>query len=71
MSKRLKRVVQLDDAASTGRAVKIYLNTELNEYVCQLFIQGGHYEPADYFTDSWQDALGTAEAMCKASTNTN
>ena len=34
------------------------------EYVCQALVAGvGHYEPADYYTDDLEDAIGTARAM--------
>jgi hypothetical protein len=62
---KLKKVVQLEDAGKTCRVVKIYWKAETEEYVCELYISGGHYEPADYFTDDWDDALGTANEMCK------
>lgn len=63
---KLKKVVQLPDAAITCRVVKVFFNNETDEYVCQLFISGGHYEPADYFTDDYDDAIGTAKVMCEA-----
>lgn len=61
----LVRVVQLPDASRTCRVVKVFFNTEVSEYVCKLFISGGHYEPADYFTDDKADAISTAKLMAK------
>lgn len=62
---RLIQIIQLPDAPKTGRAVKIKKDAETAEYVCQLYEHGGHYEPADYFTSDYLDALETAREMCK------
>lgn len=43
--------------------VKAYKDTDTGEYVCKLYENNVHYEPADYFTDDKQDALDTAELM--------
>jgi len=62
---RLVQIVQLPDVAKTGRSVYIRKDAETAEYVCQLHEHGKHYEPADYFTPDYVDALGTAREMCK------
>jgi hypothetical protein len=62
---RLIQIIQLPDAAKTGRSVKIKKDTDTAEYVCQLHEHGKHYEPADYFTSDYLDALETARQMCK------
>lgn len=63
---RLKKIMQLADAYITCRAVKIFFDDETEEFICQLWISGKHYEPADYFTSDYSDAQGTAMHMCKA-----
>jgi len=62
---RLIKIVQLPDAGTTGRIVKIKYDGGTEEYVCQLFISGAHYEPADYFTTDNEDAFETAKRMCE------
>jgi hypothetical protein len=61
---KLQKVVQLPDAPITCRVVKIFWNEETDEFICKLFISGGYYEPADYFTSDYDDAVGTAKQMC-------
>jgi len=36
---------------------------EYGEFVVRMFKDGQHYAPADYFTDDWDDATATAQAM--------
>jgi hypothetical protein len=62
---RLVQIIQLPDFPQTGRSVKIRKNVETAEYICQLHENGKHYEPADYFTSDYVDALGTARLMCQ------
>lgn len=50
---------------SGGNEVKVYWSSADNEYVAKLFKNGKHYEPADYFTDDKNDAMGTAKKMAK------
>ena len=59
------RMIQEFKNTEIDRVVKVYRNSEWNEYVCRLLIDGKHYEPADSFTDDKQDALGTAVIMCR------
>lgn len=61
---KLMRVIQLPDAGKTGRVVKVCFNVDYNEYVCKLYVHGGRYKPADYFTNCKVDAFGTAKLMC-------
>lgn len=69
MALRLIQIVQLEDAAKTGRIVKVRKDSETGEFVCQLHVNGAHYEPADYFTSWKDDAIGTAQIMCKDPAN--
>lgn len=57
--------------ASTSRTVKVYYNSDLAEFVVKLYVDGTHYEPADYFTDDKQDADGTAAAMLEPTKETS
>lgn len=50
-----------------NRSVNVDFDTDSSEYVCQLIINGEHYEPADYFTSDKSDAYGTAKQMVKES----
>jgi hypothetical protein len=47
------------------RQAKVYRNAFDNFYVVKLYVDGKHYEPADYETDDKQDAIDTANAMVK------
>lgn len=38
---------------------------EYGEFVVRMFKDGKHHEPADYFTDDWDDATATAREMHK------
>jgi len=51
------------------RAVKIYYDSEIQEYVARLYINGTLYEPGDYFTNDRDDALDTGLAMYRRSVN--
>lgn len=52
-------------SGEVGRSVKVYFNRDNDEYVAKLFVNGKHYEPADYFTDDRDDAIETATHMAK------
>lgn len=39
----------------------IRYNSSLREYVVKFYVDGVHQVDADYFTDSKEDAIGTAE----------
>jgi hypothetical protein len=43
--------------------VTIFYDSENEEYICRVFREGRHYEPADYFTDCYDDAMLTARTM--------
>jgi hypothetical protein len=43
--------------------VKIYRDSEWNEFVCRLFVNGAELTDASYHTDDKQDAIDTAQAM--------
>jgi hypothetical protein len=45
------------------RTVKIRRDDAGEEFVAELYVDGEHYEPADYFTDDKDDALSTARLM--------
>ena len=45
--------------------VKVWKNLDMQEFLCRLYVGGKLYEPADYFTDSRPDAMGSAQAMLK------
>ena len=45
--------------------VKVYKDSEWNEYVCRLFINGTENKDASYHTDDKLDALDAATAMIR------
>lgn len=45
------------------KRVTIHRDSQLDKFKCKLFYHGKHYEPADYYTDDKQDAIGTAKLM--------
>ena len=51
----ITKVVKGDHSAT------IYYNSSLREYVVRFCTNGVHQVDADYFTDSKEDAIGTAE----------
>jgi L-rhamnose isomerase len=50
-----------------GRVVRIYRDTEWNEFRARLFIEGKLYEPADYHTDDRDDAWSAGMMMVEPS----
>ncbi len=48
------------------RMVKVYRDPELGEYQTRLYIADILQVNATYYTDSKQDAIGTADRMLKA-----
>jgi hypothetical protein len=54
---RLKATVVSDSGKHTA---KIYKNHDWNEHTVKFFIHGKHHEPADYGTNDYHDAHGTA-----------
>jgi len=47
------------------RIVVVRKNAEYNEYRCRLFKYGVPYQPADYFTNDFEDAKSTAGHMAR------
>jgi len=43
--------------------VKIYRDSEWNEFVCRLFVNGAELKDSSYHTDDKQDAIDTAQSM--------
>jgi hypothetical protein len=57
---------RLIDTISDGSAqVKVYYDSELEEYCCKLYVGGAYRSNADYFTNDKSDALDTARAMAR------
>lgn len=46
-----------------NRTVKVYYDSNYDEYVARLYMDGALYAPADYFTDDRDDAIETARLM--------
>jgi hypothetical protein len=44
----------------TEYTVKVYRDTEWNEYICRLFIDGIEHKDSSYHTDDKEDALASA-----------
>jgi len=61
----MKKLTQISDTiGGTEYTVKVYRDTEWNEYVCRLFIDGVELVNASYHTsDDKEDALDTANSM--------
>ena len=53
------------DKPGDKRTTKIKRDKDWGEWVVELYVNGKHYEPADYHTDDKQDAIDTAKAMEK------
>jgi hypothetical protein len=59
---RLKATIHSDCG---NHCAKIYKDTEWNEHRVKFHINGQHHEPADYHTDDYHDAHGTAVSELK------
>lgn len=46
-----------------SNSASISRDAETLEFIVRLYINGVHQEDADYFTDSMEDAISTAEVM--------
>jgi hypothetical protein len=57
-SLRLKATINSDCGK---HCAKIYKDHEWNEHRVKFFVNGKHHEPADYHTDDYEDAHGTAK----------
>lgn len=58
--KLLKRCTNLSDSTTF---VRVYRDTDTDEYVLKLTVGGEYKEACDYFTDDLDDANATAERM--------
>lgn len=54
---------KIHTAACDTNVVKVYRDAAHDEFVCKVYSNGKHYEPADYFTNDKQDAIDTANTM--------
>jgi len=61
MSKRL--VQTMTPAVGHERKVKVYFNSDHDEYTAELFINEVRQKKATYFTDDKQDAIDTGKHM--------
>lgn len=61
-----KKLVHKDSEGT--KSVKVYYDSDSEEYVVKLYNDGKYYEPADYFTNDKEDAIGTSAVMLKEST---
>lgn len=59
MTMRLIKTVQGTD----GKTVKVYWNSQMQEYIARLLQDGQPLIDSDYFTDSKEDAIWTAQRM--------
>lgn len=48
---------------NVSKVCRVYSDSETNEFVVKLYQDGQYYEPADYFTNDFDDACATAERM--------
>lgn len=46
---------------TTYRQCKVYWDSDWQEYVCRTYIDGKHYEAADYFDNDKESAISHAE----------
>lgn len=53
----------IDTLIGPTRTVKVYNNSEYNEYVCRLFEGAKEFKGAAYHTNDKDDALSTAKIM--------
>jgi len=60
----MKKITEISDTiGGTEYTVKVYRDTEWNEYVSRLFKDGVELVNASYHTDDKEDALDTANSM--------
>lgn len=50
----------IEKQVSGGNQARVMYNSDCGEYVVKFYVNGQHYEPADYFTGDKDDAKGTA-----------
>lgn len=51
-----------------SQSVKVYRDSDSDEFVVRFYNNGKLHEPADYFTDDLDDAVGTAKAALNLNT---
>lgn len=51
------------DAAGKPMTVKLSYDSEWEEFVGRVWINGKRHEPADYHTDDREDAINTCKVM--------
>lgn len=60
----MRLLTKINDTIMGGDfLVKVYKDTEWNEYVCRLFVNGTEMVDSAYHTEDLQDALDTASSM--------
>ena len=57
-------VRKVGDYTAGRHSASIHKDSDLGEYKVKFYKDGKHHEPADYFTDSKEDASGTAKNQC-------
>ena len=57
------RLIEVFEDKESGRAVKVYRDTEWQEFRARLVIGGVSYPQADSFDDDKESIMGTAKAM--------
>lgn len=68
MMRKLLRVLSYGDKA---HEVKLYKDSDTQEFIARVFRNGKVYEPADYFTPDYSDALGSGADMLRRETGEN
>ena len=58
-----RKSIQTIGDFSQARCVKVYRDSDWNEYVARLYLDGKLYSPADCFDDDKESILATAQAM--------
>ena len=60
----MRLISQTQATIGTGEfLVKVYKDSEWNEYICRLFVNGKEMVDSAYHTDDKLDALDTANSM--------
>jgi hypothetical protein len=57
---------KVGDYANGRHSATVHRDSELKEYKVKFFKDGKHHEPADYYCDDKDDAMGTAKHQCDA-----
>lgn len=58
--------------SSDGKVtVKVYRDTDWEEFVCKMWVNGAYQSAADYHTDDKGDALSTAKDMARKASGSN